>query len=179
MKYTYSKKLIVASAAVIIIGAVSVVGVRYAFAQSQTGPFSGLAGAIAQNFNINQSQVQTVINNYMKTHWQGSTQSMNERLDNALSNEVNQNEITASQEAAIKSELSSLSGKYSWQSMKSMSPVQRKQAKQAEMSSLKTWAQSQHINVSLIPLRWSMGRRFGRMGNNSTASPSANSGSGG
>ena len=150
-----SKKILIPVFAVVV-GGGSLLGVStMVHAQSGNTPFSGLSQSIAQKFGLNQSDVQSVINSYM----QQQRQTM---MQNRLNREVQQGKINNTQESEILTELSTLKNQYNPSSFKSMTQTQRQQAFQTEQSSLKSWAQSQGINMSLIPFGFGMGRgRFG------------------
>jgi hypothetical protein len=154
----------------VIVGGGSLLGLStLVHAQSGKTPFSGLAQAVAQKFNLNQSDVQSVINSYMQQQKQKMRQNMQLRLQNRLNQEVQQGELTSSQEASIVSELSTLKSQSNPGSFKSMTPQQRQQAFQTQQNDLKSWAQSQGINLSLIP--FGFGRGHGGFGHRPTPTP--------
>lgn len=157
-----SKRILIPVFAVVV-GGGSLLGVS-TFVQAQTGktPFNGLAQTIAQKFNLNQSDVQTVINTYMQQQRQTMRQNMQKHLQNKLNAEVQQGNLTSSQAASITTELATLKSQINPTTLKSMTQQQRQQVFQTQQSDLKSWAQAQGINVSLIPFGIGMGhRRFG------------------
>lgn len=94
-----NKKLILP---IVLVGATGIVGltvlgVPNVNAQT-TNPFSGLAQAIAQKFNLNQTDVQDEINSYMQTQKQNMLKG---RLDKLVS----AGKITGNEETAILNEL--------------------------------------------------------------------------
>ena len=152
-----SKKILIPVFA-IVVGGGSLLGVSsLVHAQSGTTPFSGLAQSIAQKFNLNQTDVQSVIDSYMQQQKQTMTQNMQKRLQNRLDQEVQQGKITSAQETAILKELSSLQSQFSPSALKSMTQQQRQQAFQTEKNDLNSWAQSQGISLSLIPFGFGIG----------------------
>jgi len=164
-----SKKILIPVFAVVV-GGGSLLGVSsLVHAQSGSTPFSGLAQSIAQKFNVNQTDVQSVIDSYMQQQKQTMTQNMQKRLQNRLDQEVQQGSITSAQETAILNELSSLQSQFGPSALKSMTQQQRQQAFQTEQSDLKSWAQSQGISLSLIPFGFGMGH--GRFMHKPTPTP--------
>jgi len=164
-----SKKILIPVFA-IVVGGGSLLGVStMVSAQSSNTPFSGLAQTIAQKFNLDQSDVQSVINSYMQQQRQTMMQNMQKRLQNKLNQEVQQGEITSSQEASITSELSTLKNQFNPGSFKSMTQQQRQQAFQTQQNDLKSWASSQGINLSYIP--FGSGTGHGRFGHRPTPAP--------
>jgi hypothetical protein len=161
-----SKKILIPAFA-IIIGGGSLLGVSsLVHAQSGSGPFSGLAQTIASKFGLSQSDVQSAINTYMQQQRKTMMQNMQQRLQNKLNQEEQQGQITTGQESAILTELSSLKSQFNPSSFKSMTQQQRQQAFQTEKNNLQSWAQSQGINMSLIPFGFGMGHgRFGHRPN--------------
>lgn len=167
MNKTFSKKLLIPIVAVVI-GGSAIFGIQQANAAGNS-PFSGLSHAIAQKFNLNQSDVQTVVNQYMQTQHANMQQNMQARLTNRLNSEVSSGKITSGQETAITTELQSLQSQFPMSSLKGMTQAQRQTQFQTRMSDLKTWAQSQNINLSLIP--FGFGPRQGWHGHGSQPSP--------
>ncbi len=114
---------------VAIIGATGIAFGTVQVVNAQTnnnGPFSGLATAIAQKFNLNQTDVQNVITDYRKTKMQDMFKTKLDKL-------VSEGKITQTQETAIINEL---------QTLKS----------QNKLSEFKSWLQSQKIDPSLFPM---------------------------
>ena len=124
---------IVAVGALGIVG-VTLIGAKNTYAQS---PISNLSQAIAQKFNLNQSDVQSFIINYRQTRNQDMVKI---KLD-AL---VTSGKITTDQETAIINELASLKTKYlanpSKDNFKNM------------VAEFKSWLGSQNIDPSILPM---------------------------
>src|ERR1700691_1048994 len=96
-----SKKILIPVFA-IVIGGGSLMGVSsLVHAQTNAGPFNGLAQTIASKFGLSQSDVQSVINTYMQQQRQTMMQNMQQRLQNKLNQEEQQGQITDVQESAI------------------------------------------------------------------------------
>jgi competence protein ComGC len=146
--YMLSKKILVPVFAIVVSGA-TLFGVTQAVhAQGGNASYAGLVQAIAQKFGLDKSQVQSVFDQY-----RGGRQK--KRLDQL----VQQGKITAAQEQAILDEITKLKNEYNPNSFKNMTSDQRKQAFQNLQNEVKTWAQSQGIDLKyLMPFG---GMRFG------------------
>ena len=94
------KNLLIPVVTLIGVGIVgtTILGARSANAQTKGTFFSGLAQAIAQKFNLNQADVQTVIDQYGQTQRQTMLKT---RLDKLVAD----TKITPDQETAIINEL--------------------------------------------------------------------------
>lgn len=158
-----SKKILVPAIAVLLAGS-AVAGISMAYAQSGNNPFTGLAQAVAQKFHLNQDDVQNTITSYMQQHKANFQANMQARIKNRLDTEVQQGKITSIQEQAIINELNSLKSKYNLSSLRTMTPQERQQTMQNMQNDLKTWAEQNGIDMSLIPFGFGMSRRFGWMG---------------
>lgn len=119
-------------------------------AQSKNNPFSGLVQMIAQKFNLNQSQVQTVFDDWRNQQKANMKQNMQNRLSDRLDQAVKDGKINTGQKQAITYEINLLNDKYSPDSLKNMTPDQRRQSFQNRQADLKNWAQSQGIDLSVL-----------------------------
>ena len=164
-------KLIVSLIAVVIMGGTFFV-VPQAHAQGTTpdnhpGFFQGLMQYIEQKFGLDKTQVQTAVNEYKQKQSATitprptmSAADMQAREKTRLDKLVSSGKITSAQETAIIDELNTLHTKYNPDSMKNMTADQRKTQMQAMQSDLKTWAQAQGIDPTII-MQGGMGRRGG------------------
>jgi hypothetical protein len=146
-------------------------GAHNVSAQTTTPKQNGLSGLvemIAQKFNLDKSQVQGVVDQYQQQHKTEMEQVMQDRLNTKLDTMVKNGKITAAQKQAILNKLAELKKNYNPETFKNMTPEQRKAAKEKEISDLKAWAQSQGIDLKLLPMfgMKGMGRGMGmhRMG---------------
>lgn len=152
-----SKKIIVPVLIVALAGA-TVFGIAKVNAQSTTQPYQGLVQAIAQKFNLNQSEVQSVVDQYRQQQHASRQQQQQDRLKTKLSTLTQQGKITATQEQAILAEFAKLQSEYNFTNMGNLTRTQRQQEFQKHQQELKSWASSQGINLSLIGPLGSGGR---------------------
>jgi hypothetical protein len=163
-----SKKIII-PVAIVSVGTAAVFGTGLVMAQSNN-PISGLSQAIAQKFNLDQTAVQQVVDQYRGQHKTQVIQNMQQREDQSLSALVTQGKITADQKTAIENELSSLKDKY-LNTLQNATPAQRRQAMINFRNDLLSWLKSQNIDPSLIKPRFGMMGK-GRFGGWPKGSPS-------
>ena len=131
-------------------------------ATTQPNFFQGLIQSIAQKFGLQQSQVQSVVNDYHQQQKQKMQQNMQDRQKQRLDQLVKDGKITSTQETLIINELASLRNKYNPENMKDKTPDQRKTQMDSMQNEFKAWAQSQGIDPSIIMPGFGMGPR-GRM----------------
>ena len=158
----YSKKIII-PVAVATIGASAIFGTGAVFAQSTNTPLSGLAQMIAQKFNIDQNQVQSVLDQYSSQKKANRLQKMQQGEDQRLSNLVSQGKITSDQKTAIENELKNLKAKY-FSNFQGQTADQRKQAVQNFRTDFQAWLRSQNIDPSIFKPGFMMReKRMGRL----------------
>ena len=150
MIYLLSKKIILPVLAVAVLGTVVTFTSSQVQAQTNTNSFSGLVQAIAQKFGLEQSQVQSVCDDYKNQRKQNMQQIMQQREQDRLNNLVQQGKITDAQEQAILDEQSKFRNEYSPDSFKSLTSDQRKQLLQKKQDEIKAWAQSQGIDPAYV-----------------------------
>lgn len=155
-EHMLSKKILISALSITIIGG-TIFGIAQVNAQSTAQPYQGLVKVIAQKFNLNQSDVQNVVNQYHQQQQATRQQQLQQRLKARLDTLVQQGKITATQEQAILTEFAKLQNEYSPATMQQLTPQQRRQQFQKRQQELRAWAQSQQINLSLI-------RPLGHMG---------------
>lgn len=148
-----------------IIGS-ALIGPRQAHAQDTSNPkatfFEGLVQMIAQKFNLDKNKVQSVVNEYQDQQKSKMSENLQEREDNRLSQLVKEGKITSAQKVAIEKELATLKSKYNFQNLKNLTPAERKTQMQNFQNELKTWAESQGINLAYVGrFGFGMGMRGG------------------
>lgn len=163
------KKYIVPILGVVALGA-TLFGAGRVYAQGNT-MFTGLAQAIAQKFGLDQTQVQSVLDQYRQTQQATMQQKRQQNEQDRLNKLVTDGKITAAQKQAILDEQAKLKSEYPQSSFKTMTADQRKQSMAAEQAEIKAWAQAQGIDASYLRARFGGGIRKGGFGQKSTTTP--------
>lgn len=145
-----SKKILLPVLAVAIIGGTIILSVNQVHAQTNNNPLSNLVQMIAQKFGLDQNQVQSLVDQFQQEQKQNRLQKMKDREKMKLDKLVQQGKITSTQEQSILDELVVLKNKYNLGNLKNLTPDQRKAQFQAMQNELKSWAQSQGIDPTLI-----------------------------
>lgn len=146
-----TKKLILPVVAIIAAGGILTFNVSKVNAQTNTPRF-GLVQAIASKFNLDQTQVQTVVDQYRQTEKQNRGNEMRNNHENQLAKLVTEGKITEVQKQAIVAEITTLRAKYSLERSKNLTPTERKAQMEKHQAEIKTWAQSQGIDPTLVTL---------------------------
>ncbi len=168
-----AKKIIIPALAITITGAALLGAGQIAHAQSGTPFYSGLVQEIAQKFGLDQSKVQSVVDDFRQQKKATMQQNMQDRLQKRLDAAVAAGKITSDQEKAILTEIATLQRKYNSASLKNMTPDQRRQSFQQMQSDIQSWAKSQGIDPSYLMIgRMGMGGRWGRHMTSPTPTPS-------
>ena len=146
-----SKKIIIPSLAVVIVG-VSAFGVVRASAQEgpQT-PFGGLAQAIAQKFNLSQSDVQLVVTDWHTKQHTQMEEKMKENLSARLDALVKEGKLTAAQKQAILNKFAEQKNDFKLSDLKDKTSDERRAAMEQKKTDLENWAKSQGIDLTLLP----------------------------
>ncbi|MCL4354485.1 hypothetical protein M1349_03380 [Patescibacteria group bacterium] len=169
------KKIILPVLAVVVLGVGGALVSMQAHAQTNNTPLSGLVQAIAQKFGLDQSQVQSVVDNYRNQQRQKMQQNIQQKEENRLNTLVQQGKITDAQKKAILDEQAKLKNEYSPNSFKNLTPEQRKQQFQKEQDEINSWAKSQGIDPAYVMPGFGMGRfrgmHKGWFNNKSTTTP--------
>lgn len=160
-----SKKIYIPILAAGVIGGTAVFGVSLVNAQAtQHNPMSGLVQKIAQKFNLDQSQVQSVIDQFHTEQQQVRQQEMQKREEERLSQLVLRGKITELQKQAIIAKHVEMRTKFNPDTMKTMTQEQRKEHRTAMETEMKTWASTQGIDLTIIQFGFGKGGGFGRGG---------------
>ena len=170
------KKIMLPAFAVTVIGA-GIIGVTPVHAQTVTSTpavshpyfFNEMVDFISQKFGLDKSKVQSAMTEFHDKKKTEMLQHMQQREQDRLTKLVTEGKITETQKQAILKKLSSLKDKINADTLKNMTPDQRKQYMQTQRDELKTWAQSQGIDPSL--LQPGLGRRGGWLRNDVKAAP--------
>ena len=155
-----------------VLGAVALGATMFGVTQVRaqgTNMYTGLVQAIAQKFNLDQTQVQSVVDQYRQTQQGAMQQKMQQNEQTRLDTLVSQGKITAAQKQAILDEEAKLKTEYSPASFKTMTADQRKQAMTAEQAEIKAWAQAQGIDATYLHMGFGM--RRGGFGHKPTVTP--------
>jgi len=182
MKKKLSRKNIIAAA--IMVFCAASVGTVYAGETADKGMMSGLVAAIAQKFNLNQTEVQAVFDQ-QRGQWQEKRQEKAEQMKNEreqkfadyLAKLVSEGKITQTQANAISAKRAELAAKIPAQAtqdksdFRNMTADERKAAMeakkaetQAEREALKQWASDNSIPEEYVPMVGLMGGGHGRGG---------------
>jgi type I site-specific restriction-modification system R (restriction) subunit len=158
-EYMISKKIVVPLLVAGVISGVSIFGVSLVNAQEiNTHPMSGLVTRIAEKFGLDQSQVQTVVDQFHSEQQQTRLQDMQKREEERLSQLVNDGKITQAQKKAIIEKQKEMRTKYNPETMKSMTMEERKAKMTAMQEEMKTWAAQQGVDLSLLRQGFGKGR---------------------
>ena len=142
------KKLMVPLLA-ITVGGAALLAVTQVHAQSGSES-AGLVQMIAQKFNLDSSQVQTVVDQFRQDHKGDMHQRMQDKEENHLTQLVTDGKLTEAQKQAILNELAALKTKYNPDNLKNLSQDDRKKQMQAMHDELKSWLQSQGIDPNIL-----------------------------
>ena len=140
---TKKSKALLATAAILGLGTFG--GLKITQAQSaDVNPAATLVAAIAQRFNLNQSEVQQVFDDHRGTMGMRQRTHRQDRLSEAVKNgqltQAQADQITAKQ-AEMRSSMQTLAGK---------TESERREVMQQHRDEMKTWAQANNIPVEFF-----------------------------
>ena len=147
-----NKKLIIPTLVIITAAGILTLSVPKINAQTND-PMSGLVTQIAKKFNLDQSQVQTVVDQYRQEQKQTHGVKIQQKQTDRLEKLVTENKISEAQREAIITELAALKIKYNPENLKKLTPAERKVQRQNEQNELKAWAKAQGIDIKLLTAR--------------------------
>ena len=129
---------------------------------ADTGSQTTLVQMIAQKFGLNQSDVQSVVDQYR----QNRQSQMEAQFKTRLDQDVTAGKITAAQETLIINERQTLAANRQSQmaNFKNMTQAQRQAAMQQNKQDVTTWAKQNNIDIQYLYGgfgRMGMGRGFG------------------
>lgn len=131
----------------------TVLGGSRVLAQNSSGQYSSIIQKLAQRFNLNPADIQTVFNQD-RADKQAQIQN---RFSQTLDQTVKNGKLTDAQKQLILSKLQEL--KNNQQNLKNMTPDQRKAALQKQRQDLQAWAQQNNIDMKYL-----FGGHMGMMG---------------
>lgn len=121
---------------------------------AKNNPMNSLVSAIATKFNLNSSDVQTVVNDVMKT--ERSTRETQEKVDQAtkLAKAVTDGKLTQTQVDLISVKLSEMETEReaNRELDKDLTKEERKIKMETERETIKEWATSNNIPVNFLQL---------------------------
>ena len=140
-----SKKILIPVLAAGILG-VGVVGVSQVHAATNTDPSSSLVDALVKKFNLDKTQVQTVVDEFHNQRKAERQATMKTKVEDRLTQAVKNGKLTEAQKQAILDKLASVKNSFDANAFKNMTPDQKKAAIQKQREELKAWAKSQGID---------------------------------
>ena len=156
-----TKKLIVP--AFVIVTAAGILTLSVPKIKAQTNdPMLGLVQTIAKKFNLDQTQVQNVVNQYRQQTKQGRSKDLTKSREDRLAQLVKDGKITETQRQAIVAELAALKTKYNPDNLKNLTESERETQVKDEESEIRAWAQTQGIELKLIMPQAGMGFHGGK-----------------
>lgn len=144
-----SKQILIPIIALTVLGGITM-GVSQTYAQTSNNSFSPLVEKIAQSFGLDKTKVQSVVDQYQQEQKANREKQMQQKQEERLTTLVKDGKITEAQKQSILTELSALKKKYNPDLMKDMTMDQRKAQRQSMETELKTWANSQGIDISYV-----------------------------
>lgn len=141
-----------------VLGGSAILAVSVAHAQTGNPPWSGLVQMIAQKFNLDQTQVQGVFDQYRQQQVQNGAKMMQGREKARLDQLVKDGKINSTQEQTVIAELASLKIKYNSANFK------------AEQDEINAWAKTEGIDPTYLRPGFGRGGR-GYFGNRPKITP--------
>lgn len=158
-------KSLLAAGAAAVIGTAGLLGLRTAQA-APGGPngMSDLVSAIAQKFNLNQDEVQSVFDQHRESMQAERRQEMETRLQERLQQSVTDGSLTQEQADKIMAKHEEMQSQMD--SLAGSTPEEHRQAMQNKMTEMRNWAQENDIPLQYMPMNGGFGRHGGMHGSN-------------
>lgn len=163
------KKSILSTLAILIFGAAQFFATIPAYAagtSNQSNFLQGLVQFIANEFHLDQGQVQTVVNTYKTQHMQTMQHNMQNKEKQHLDSLVSSGKITAAQEQQILDEQAKLQSEYNPANFKNLTPDNKKAQFQKEQDEIKAWSRSTGIDAKYLMPGFGRMRMFNHWNNN-------------
>lgn len=148
----FNKKLILPAVTAIVIGSGILLSTKPAKAEGSFAPMSGFVEALVSKFGLNQTEVQTFVDNYRQQRQTEMQTLARDRENTYLSGLVSEGKITEDQKQAILQKHEELRSQFSRDGISGLTPVERRQKMDEKRSELTSWAQSQGIDTSYLML---------------------------
>lgn len=147
------RKALLVTGAASAVGLSTIAGIGVANAQTTNGNgaqngsngVTSLVDEIAQKFNLNKQDVQSVFDKHHQEHEAANQQKLKTRLDKLVS----EGKITSSQETLILNKLQEF--QTFKDSLKGKTAAERKTLMDQEQASLQQWAKDNNIPTNLVP----------------------------
>lgn len=159
---------------ILIFGAVPFVVTLPAYAAGNTTSptfLQGLVQFIANEFHLDQGQVQTAVKTYASQQKQKMQQTMQDREKQHLDSLVSSGKITSAQEQQILDEQSKLKSEYNPADFKNLTADQRKAQFEKEQAEIKAWSQSTGIDSKYLMPGFGRMHMFNHWNKNVTPTP--------
>lgn len=145
-----TKKIIIPVLAIVLLVG-TLAGTGKIYSQTPGNPFNGLAQMIAQKFNLNQSEVQTVLDQYKGQKQEERKQQIQTKLEDRLTQLVKNGKLTEAQKQAVISKQNELRNLYNTDSFRNLTPDQKRAEMQRKHDEFITWVTSQGIDQNVLP----------------------------
>ncbi len=146
--HIYHENLVSFAGLITLIGVTAAGSTKVLAQTTLSGPFSGLIDKIAQRFNLNRSDVQSVFDQYKDDRKNMMETKFTQQLDTAVSS----GKITEAQKQLILAKRQELQANRvsNLEKFKNMTPDERKKAISDERQALIDWAKQNNIDLALL-----------------------------
>lgn len=161
------------AATAFVLGAVAISGGVYASEVEKQNPMNSLVSAIASKFNLNTSEVKSVVDGVMKEHHEEMQQKHKEMFSEKLSKAVTNGELTQAQANLILAKITEVASarEVNKESFKDLTASERKEKMKKHQEDIKEWIKDNNIPQKYAYLLRGMGHKgMGLKGPNSHVS---------